>query len=67
MINQPDIIFADEPTGNLDSKNGSEVIEILQRIWKKMNKTVVLVTHDKKLSALSSKQYYMLDGKLMEV
>lgn len=67
LINQPDIIFSDEPTGNLDSKNGSEVIEILQRIWKKMNKTVVLVTHDKKLSALSSKQYYMLDGKLMEV
>lgn len=67
LINQPDIIFADEPTGNLDSKNGSEVIEILQRIWKKMKKTIVLVTHDQKLSSLSAKRYNMVDGKLMEV
>ena len=67
LISQPDIIFADEPTGNLDSKNGAEVIEILKRIWEDMRTTIVLVTHDQKLANLASKQYRMIDGRLMEV
>lgn len=67
LISQPDIIFADEPTGNLDSKNGAEVVEILKAIWRDMRKTIVLVTHDQKLAGMAPKQYRMVDGRLLEV
>lgn len=67
LISQPDIIFADEPTGNLDSKNGAEVVEILKDIWRNMRKTIVLVTHDQKLAGMAPKQYRMVDGRLLEV
>lgn len=67
LIAQPDIIFADEPTGNLDSKSGGEVMEMLQNIWKKMGKTLVIITHDSRIAGMAKKQLIIVDGILSEV
>ena len=50
LINAPSIILADEPTGNLDKKNGQEIIEILKYSNKKYNQTLVLITHDENIA-----------------
>ena len=57
LIAKPDIIFADEPTGNLDSKSGGEVMEMLQSIWKKMGKTLVIITHDSRIARMADRQF----------
>ena len=57
LIAQPDIIFADEPTGNLDSKSGGEVMEMLQNIWKKLGKTLVIITHDNRVAQMAKRQF----------
>ena len=46
MVNDPDVIFADEPTGNLDSKNGQHVMEALQELHDKQGHTIILITHE---------------------
>lgn len=67
LVTQPDIIFADEPTGNLDSKSGGEVMEMLQGIWKEMGKTLVIITHDSRVACLAKRQFTIIDGILSEV
>ena len=67
LIAKPDIIFADEPTGNLDSTNGREVMELLQNVWKEMGKTLVVITHDKSIAQMASRQFQIIDGVLSEV
>lgn len=67
LIAQPDIIFADEPTGNLDSKSGSEVMELLNSIWRKMGKALVIITHDNRIARMADKQFIIVDGVLSEV
>ena len=67
LIAKPDIIFADEPTGNLDSKNGSEVLEMLKSIWSKMGKAIVIITHDSRIAEMASRQFVITDGVLSEV
>lgn len=67
LIAQPDIIFADEPTGNLDSKSGNKVMEILQIIWEKMGKTLVIITHDSGIAQMAKRRFEILDGNLTEV
>ncbi|MEE1443725.1 MAG: ABC transporter ATP-binding protein [Blautia sp.] len=67
LIAKPDVIFADEPTGNLDSKSGSEVMKILCEIREKMNKTVVIITHDSKIAEMAERRFTIMDGELMEV
>lgn len=67
LIAKPDIIFADEPTGNLDSKNGNEVIKMLCNIRKKMNKTLVVITHDPRVAEMADRQFTIIDGELSEV
>lgn len=67
LIAQPDIVFADEPTGNLDSKSGGEVMEMLQSIWRKMGKTLVIITHDSGIARMAERQLEILDGILTEV
>ncbi len=57
LIAKPDIIFADEPTGNLDSKSGGEVMEMLQNIWKKMGKTIAVITHDSHIAEMADRQF----------
>ena len=67
LIAKPDIIFADEPTGNLDSKNGNEVMKMLCNIRKKMNKTLVVITHDPRVAEMADRQFTIIDGELSEV
>lgn len=67
LIAQPDIIFADEPTGNLDSKSGSEVMEMLCGIRARMNKTLVVITHDPRIAKMADRKFTIIDGVLSEV
>ena len=67
LIAKPDIIFADAPTGNLDSKNGNEVMKMLCNIRKKMNKTLVVITHDPRVAEMADRQFTIIDGELSEV
>lgn len=63
---QPDIIFADEPTGNLDSKSGGEVMELLCNIRRKLDKTLVVITHDSRIAKMADRQFVIVDGILSE-
>ncbi len=67
LIAKPDIIFADEPTGNLDSKSGGEVMGMLENIWKKLGKTLVVITHDSRIARMADRQFVIVDGVLSEV
>ena len=64
---RPDIIFADEPTGNLDSKSGGEVMVLLQNIWKTMGTKLVVITHDSRVAQMADRQFVIVDGVLSEV
>ena len=66
LIAKPDIIFADEPTGNLDSKSGREVMKMLCDIREKMNKTLVIITHDLQIAKRAVRQFTIVDGVLSE-
>lgn len=67
LIAQPEIIFADEPTGNLDTKSGGEVMEMLESIQKEMGKTLVIITHDSQIARRADRQFMIVDGVLTEV
>ena len=67
LIAKPDIIFADEPTGNLDSKSGNEVMKMLYNIRKKMNKTLVVITHNPRIAEMADRRFTIIDGQLSEV
>ena len=62
LVNNPPILLADEPTGNLDSKTGEEVLEIFNRLNKQNDITIVLVTHDNKVAAHAKKIINIMDG-----
>jgi putative ABC transport system ATP-binding protein len=62
LINRPSLILADEPTGNLDSKNGKEVLEFLKGLVKEFNVTLIMVTHDKNAAEYADRQIFMKDG-----
>ena len=64
LIMNPKIILADEPTGNLDSKTGDEILKILENLNKEFNVTVVLVTHEKAIAKRTQRQIYIKDGKI---
>ena len=64
LMNDPAIILADEPTGNLDTKTGSEVFELLKMLSNKFRRTVVMVTHNPELAEASDKAIYIRDGKV---
>ncbi len=67
LVAKPDIIFADEPTGNLDSKSGGEVMELLTDIWKKTGRTLVVITHDSRIARMAERRFQITDGILSEV
>jgi lipoprotein-releasing system ATP-binding protein len=64
LINQPDIVFADEPTGNLDSANARELHRLFFELRDKFNQTFLIVTHNEELAQLSDRVFYMKDGKI---
>lgn len=66
LIAKPEVIFADEPTGNLDSRSGQEVMELLKTIREKMGKTLVVITHDSRIAAMSERKFSIVDGILTE-
>jgi len=64
LINEPKVIFADEPTGNLDSKTGEKIIELLHNLNKEKGQTFVLVTHNDKIAKESSRIIRLIDGRI---
>ncbi|MDR2840121.1 MAG: ABC transporter ATP-binding protein [Paludibacter sp.] len=65
LINQPELIFADEPSGSLDTTNKEELHKLLFRLRDKFGLTIVIVTHDKELATLSDRVIEMRDGKIL--
>ncbi|MEU6551510.1 ABC transporter ATP-binding protein [Streptomyces sp. NPDC046915] len=63
---QPDVVFADEPTGNLDSRSGAEVLGLLGRAVRHMERTVVMVTHDPVAAAHADEVVFLADGRLVD-
>lgn len=66
LANDPEVIFADEPTGNLDSANSDSIHNLIVELRDKYNKTFVIVTHNKGLVKLADKVFEMKDGKLIQ-
>ena len=66
LANDPPIVLADEPTGNLDSRNGRHIMELLQSIHRARGTTVVLVTHDAELAAMADSRLVLRDGRVIE-
>ncbi len=64
LINDPEIIFCDEPTGNLDSQLGNEIIDLLMELNKENNQTLVIVTHAEEIARRSHRVVHIRDGKL---
>lgn len=65
LLNKPSIILADEPTGNLDSKNSKEVIELLKYTTKKYNQTLILITHDINIASMADRVITIEDGEIV--
>jgi len=64
LVNNPEIVFADEPTGNLDSKTGDAIIDLLLSLARERNKTLLVVTHDPRLAGRGDRQLHIVDGQL---
>jgi len=67
LVSDPEIVFADEPTGNLDSKTSDEVIRIICDIARERGKTLIMVTHDPNMAAYTDKAIHLLDGQITEI
>ena len=66
LINSPDILFADEPTGNLDSENSLQVISLLRNIQQETNMTLIIVTHDEKIASQADSVIRLNDGEIYD-
>lgn len=64
LVTQPDVIFADEPTGNLDSVSGNQVMEALQELHEQGGRTIILVTHEKSTAQHAKRIIHLLDGRI---
>ncbi len=67
FVARPEIVFADEPTGNLDTKTAMEVMNLIKSIAKDNNQTIVMVTHDRRLADFADRIIHILDGKIQSV
>ncbi len=67
LIAKPDVIFADEPTGNLDSRSGGEVMDLLRAVQEKLGTALVVITHDSRVAAMAQRRLTIVDGVLSEV
>lgn len=67
LVVNPKIIFADEPTGNLDSKTTMEILKLMRRIVREQNQTLVMVTHDNHLATFADRQFHIVDGKILKI
>lgn len=66
LANSPEVILADEPTGNLDSQSGTTVMDFLKKLHKEENTTIVLVTHDERIAAEAERTVYLKDGFIVD-
>src|SRR5699024_870225 len=66
LVSQPEIIFADEPTGNLDSRSGAEVLGFLRRSVREFGQTIVMVTHDPNAAAYADRVLFLGDGRIVD-
>lgn len=67
LVVDPKIIFADEPTGNLDSHTSEEVMELMQKVVREQKKTLVMVTHDEHLANYADRIFHIRDGKILKI
>jgi len=65
LVSQPEVVFADEPTGNLDSKTGAEILELLRHSVEEMGQTIVMVTHEVRAAAIADRVLYLADGQIV--
>jgi len=66
LINEPELVLADEPTGNLDSHTGGEIIELLKKLHSEKQTTLVIATHDAKVAAHARRVFELADGRIVE-
>jgi putative ABC transport system ATP-binding protein len=66
LASQPDIIFADEPTGNLDSHTGAEILSFMRRAVREMGQTIVMVTHDPVAASYADRALFLADGRIVD-
>ncbi|WP_448535567.1 ABC transporter ATP-binding protein [Pseudothermotoga sp.] len=67
LVHNPKVVWADEPTGNLDSETGMNVIELLESMKKELGTTLVVVTHDERIAQRADRILFMRDGRIIEV
>ncbi len=65
FVNQPEIVLADEPTGNLDSRSGTAILELLRRTCRELCATIVMVTHDPRAASYASRVVFLKDGRIV--
>jgi putative ABC transport system ATP-binding protein len=66
LVNNPSVLLADEPTGNLDSKTGKEIMSIFKKLNEEKNITVILVTHDSNVAHIAHRRIHLLDGQIVK-
>jgi lipoprotein-releasing system ATP-binding protein len=67
LVNEPEIILADEPTGNLDRKTGREVLDYILSVNERLSSTLILVTHDPEIGSIGTRKFNMVDGELFQL
>jgi lipoprotein-releasing system ATP-binding protein len=65
LVSRPQVLLADEPTGNLDKHTGEEIMEILRRLNREQNLTIVMVTHDSRIAAEADRTITLVDGRVV--
>ncbi len=66
LVSRPTVVFADEPTGNLDSKTGGEILELLQESVQGYGQTTVMVTHEARAAAIADRVLFLADGRIVK-
>ena len=66
LVNKPQLLFADEPTGNLDSLSARQIMDLLEKINAEDKMTIIMVTHDQELAARARRRLHILDGRVIE-
>ena len=66
LVSQPTVVFADEPTGNLDSKTGAGILELLRSSAEELGQTMVMVTHDAQAAEIADRILFLADGRIVE-